>query len=115
MTDSTSAEQRLDRVFHDADEMIFTAANADTKSEKEAAAKEVYSGLVQIHQNYHRLFVAYEEIGKFENQTLDINDRIQDQEQYDTAKKMESLKKFVLYYLNHITICFPISTGITMP
>ena len=103
MTDSNSAEQRLDRVFHEADELIFQAANnPDTRIDKDGAAKQIYEGLVKIHQNYHRLATAYEELGKYENLKLDMTDRIEDQAQYDTEKKMEKLKKFVIIFLLHI-------------
>ena len=94
MTDSNSAEDRLHRVFHEADELIFQAANfPDTRVDKDGAAKQIYQLLVDLHQNYHRLFLAYEELGKLGNDKLDISDRIEDQMKYDTEKKMEKLKK----------------------
>ncbi|KAH7830043.1 putative Coiled-coil domain-containing protein 22 [Monocercomonoides exilis] len=94
MSDSNTAEERLDRVFHDADEMIFLAAKVpDPKIDRDEAAKNIYRGLVLIHENYGKLSATYNEIGKYTNRLLDTKERIDDQLRYGAAEKIEKLNK----------------------
>jgi hypothetical protein len=51
MSSSNTAEQRLDRVFHEADELIFEAAKSpDPRLDRDNAAKAIYKGLIAFHQ-----------------------------------------------------------------
>ncbi|KAK2957671.1 putative coiled-coil domain-containing protein 22 [Blattamonas nauphoetae] len=94
-SDILTYSERLDRIFQEADELIYSAAQKpDPKGADRdgAGAKSVYKGLVKIHTNYGNIFSAYDNTAKVTNQILDVQERIDDQIQLETSKKMKELE-----------------------